>query len=76
MTSDAESTVHFLVSLIETHTDLRVPDANNKNTYTRACWLLAVHQKADAELGGKYPGVSEIILHLEKLLPELRKAHQ
>ena len=65
--------VDDLVDKIESETNFRCPSENRKTLYLKACWLLAVHQKADSYFKGQNQNIRDFVVVLRNLLPELRR---
>jgi len=75
MTDPLEMAVEHLVDIIERETDMRCPEANRKNAYLKACWLLVVYQKVDSNnrYYGKPGQLDRHISEMKTALPKLRE---
>lgn len=73
MFTSPEEIIDQLVQVIETNTIFRLPVENRKNVYTKACWILSIHQKLYLAAGENVPELLERINTLKSRLPLLRE---
>ena len=67
----AERWIENTVKEVESNTKFRIPEANKKNGYLRACWLLYIFQKAEL-ITGEHDKVKDNIYYLKIAMETLR----
>jgi len=73
MFTSPEEIIDQSIQIIESETSFRLPIENRKNVYTKACWVLSIHQKLNLISHGKIPELLVMINNLKSKLTWFRE---